>query len=81
VLVSGAGVPVGIPKESSPGETETEIPAGGSGTAKAGFVPNPAIKKTRAAIPQNKFFEQFIVLVSRRVRAWTVKIRPRLSTQ
>ena len=67
VLVNGAGVPVGIPNESSPGETETDV-TGSGGTAKAGCEPKPASKYVAAkhAIKQRLLLREFIAHPFRR---------------
>lgn len=61
VLVKGAGVPVGIPNESSPGETETDG-AGACGTARDCFEPKPTSSSKRAmnCIMRTVFFREFM---------------------
>jgi len=60
VLVSGGGVPVGMPNESSPGETETDV-TGSGGTAKACFKLKPGSKNAaKPTIEQTNFFREFM---------------------
>jgi len=57
VLIKGAGVPVGIPKESTPGETETDAGLSG-GTANAFWELKPSSNNVAAkpTIKQTKLF-------------------------
>lgn len=59
VLVNGAGVPVGIPNESSPGETETDGTVSGA-AAKACFEPKPGSKNVavKPIIKQTNLFRK-----------------------
>ena len=58
----GAGVPVGIPKESSPGETETDVTGSGSGAANVCGEPKPGNRNVtvKPTIRQTIRFREFI---------------------
>ena len=61
VLLSGAGVPVGIPKDISPGDTATDVAASGAGAAQASLDPNPNNEKVAAlTIRQTSLRREFM---------------------
>ena len=59
VLLSGAGVPVGIPNESTPGETETEAGlSGGTANAICELMLGRKNVATKPTIKQTKLFRE-----------------------